>query len=407
MTDSKFVEEVKNYVFSMDIRSVEFANLFVKELACESSIADRKTRNFVVDTIKEKQLRSGVNTLDSPLFLMWKITKRCNLNCQHCWADLKGKERTTQELLDAVERFADLGVVSISISGGEPFLRNDIFAIIKAIKKKRIILEVMTNGTLLNEDYVDKLADLLSLRDDVVQISLDGASEEVVVKQRNKPLFNQVLSAIERLKDRGVKVRITFTATPFNIYSIIDAYRVVDEFGVEIFSVAPVFPLRKGLELDKDMNEELYLSSVLICKLLEKNNQTMFRWFLTRKLVPQLILNSDIKNELSWPEEDDLLLYVHETNISAVIDSIGCLYPSADLSVKPLSAGNIYEEDLGELWNIGRNWHEFRHGRDLRKTKCRYCRCFQLCQGGSQARSFLAKGTIHAPDPTCTLSIKE
>lgn len=399
--------EAKRMVAVLDLGSRETAELLLEELGQEHDMAERVTRCFVVDTLRAHRQRAGGVTLDAPLYLMWKITKGCNLRCQHCWADLQGRERTTDELLGAVDRFAELGVVSLSLSGGEPFVRKDIFEIIEAVKRRRIILEVMTNGTLLDEARLDRLAGLLSRRDDVVQVSLDGADDEILRRQRSRPILHRVLATLEGLKARGLKVRVTFTATPYNLASMVDTYALVNELGVDVFSVAPVFPLRRGEALDDGLDEELYLRGLLACKLLDSHFDTRLRWFLTRKLVPQLIRRSGRYDQLGLPAAADLLIELEETQISAVIDSAGELYPAAELSVEALSAGNIYQQDLGDLWRRGRNWRELRKGRDLRASKCSYCRAFSLCRGGSKARAYLEYGTIHAPDPTCSFLPEE
>src|SRR3972149_1264221 len=89
---------------------------------------------------------------DRPIVVSYEVTLSCNCNCRHC--DLGGlikdeKQIKPEEYLGLTQRLKPLAA---QISGGEPLLRKDIAAIVKAIKKGGVQYAILvTNGVLLNE----------------------------------------------------------------------------------------------------------------------------------------------------------------------------------------------------------------------------------------------------------------
>lgn len=72
--------------------------------------------------------------------IMWEITRQCNLLCEHCITSSGTTETSglkTDELLEAIEVFANNKVDKVYITGGEPLLRKDIFEIIAKLKEKK------------------------------------------------------------------------------------------------------------------------------------------------------------------------------------------------------------------------------------------------------------------------------
>src|SRR5690348_741536 len=73
-----------------------------------------------------------------PLYAVWEVTLRCDLSCRHC-SSRAGRARpdelTTAEALNLVEQLADLGVLEVTLIGGEAYLREDWTEIIAAIRR--------------------------------------------------------------------------------------------------------------------------------------------------------------------------------------------------------------------------------------------------------------------------------
>ena len=119
-------------------------------------------------------------------FFQWHLTEKCNLHCLHCYqergplAELTFAEikETLNELSLMLEDWSDsYGLAfqtSINVTGGEPFLRPDLFHILEAMRQRGFDLYLLTNGTLLDRDKARRLS-RLPVRG--VQISLEGLEE--------------------------------------------------------------------------------------------------------------------------------------------------------------------------------------------------------------------------------------
>ena len=117
-----------------------------------------------------KLAKSGVSYLYSilkskfkpvPLFVNLFYTRRCNLRCHFCSTIKRPakKELTLEEWKECSDIIYELGNRYISITGGEPLVREDLPDFIKHLSKKSRLFSVVTNGILLTEDKLKELAE--------------------------------------------------------------------------------------------------------------------------------------------------------------------------------------------------------------------------------------------------------
>ena len=86
----------------------------------------------------------------------WSLTKICNLNCIHCYnPQTKTKELQKENIFDLISEIKKLGALKIRITGGEPFIKNDLFDILKEKNKpdKPINNLALTKTFALFRDY--------------------------------------------------------------------------------------------------------------------------------------------------------------------------------------------------------------------------------------------------------------
>ena len=181
---------------------------------------------------------------DRPIVVSYEVTFSCNCNCRHC--DLGGlvkdeKHITPEEYGDLTRRLKPLVA---QISGGEPLLRKDIAAIVKAIKQagpEYVIL--VTNGALLNE------SNYLQLREAGVHqfsVSLDFPDERHDEFRRRPGLYKRLEQSLPRLAKLGFRDIILNTAiTKANVREILPLTKKATEWGVDI-SYSAYTALRTG-----------------------------------------------------------------------------------------------------------------------------------------------------------------
>jgi len=155
-------------------------------------------------TYQKKILDVGENKTSSikPISAGIEITNKCNLNCVHCYNDKYDKKHSTDISPDnfrlILSRLETLGVFYISISGGEPLCHDHFEDICKILKEKKIVAELVTNGS-----FLDKYSEIINNTFRKVYISIDG-SESIHNKIRGKDCFRQIIKNLGRIKIRKV-----------------------------------------------------------------------------------------------------------------------------------------------------------------------------------------------------------
>jgi MoaA/NifB/PqqE/SkfB family radical SAM enzyme len=113
-------------------------------------------------------------------------TRRCNLSCTYCNEyDDFSKPVPTAEMLNRIDRLAELGALSVHLSGGEPLLHPDVDEIGCRIREHGMSAGVLTNGYLLN---IERIKRLNAAGLDYLQISIDNLAPDNVSKKSLKVL---------------------------------------------------------------------------------------------------------------------------------------------------------------------------------------------------------------------------
>ncbi len=97
-----------------------------------------------------------------PLAAQLELTKRCSLNCVHCYVDhaAAGTELTTEEWIAVLDELAAFGVLQVVFTGGEPFLRSDIWTLLEAAAERQFYIRLLTSGTRFKPGDIARLQDL-------------------------------------------------------------------------------------------------------------------------------------------------------------------------------------------------------------------------------------------------------
>ncbi|MDD1718489.1 MAG: radical SAM protein [Methanoregulaceae archaeon] len=184
-----------------------------------------------------------------PPVMIVSITSRCNLACAGCYMHGRGgkpmAEMSPEVLASVVEQAAGLGVSVIVIAGGEPLVRHgEIFRIAKA--HPRVLFPVFTNGLLIDEAMADAIAECRNL---VPVISFEGFREDTD-QRRGSGVYDRLLSACTRLKDRSVFFGCSVTTTRENFADVTGEAFVLEMIGagVRAFTFVEYVPMEAGTE---------------------------------------------------------------------------------------------------------------------------------------------------------------
>lgn len=142
--------------------------------------------------------------------LFLEITNACNLNCLHCYnssGKKKNRELSISKIELIIKNFKKIGGNVVCISGGEPFMRNDIIDIVNIILDNGIKdIRLATNGLLINKNNIDILKNF-----QIVSISLDGFYAEHN-KIRNNNCFDKSVEKIKAIMETIGKDRVEISS---------------------------------------------------------------------------------------------------------------------------------------------------------------------------------------------------
>jgi SynChlorMet cassette radical SAM/SPASM protein ScmE len=157
--------------------------------------------------------------MQTPRTIDIEITSRCNLRCRYCYffnnAAQDYHDLPTDEWLQFFNELGSLGVMNVTLAGGEPFFRKDLPQLLEGIILNRMRFSLLSNGALIDEEIAAFLA--RTGRCDFVQISVDGSSADTHDVCRGKGSFDGAMRGIRTLRRHGVKVAVRVTIHRHNV----------------------------------------------------------------------------------------------------------------------------------------------------------------------------------------------
>ena len=204
-------------------------------------------------------------------FVQLHLTERCNLRCKHCYQTGRNvDEMSLLEVKEAVEEISGAleawrntyGVdfsPSFNVTGGEPFLRSDLYEILSEIGTRGFDTYLLTNGILIDER---KAGELSRLAVKGVQVSIEGP-EKIHESIRGKGSFSGSLRGVRNLLNAGLVVTLNVTLSSLNAGHFTDIIELASTLGVQKLGFSRLVPSGRGgamldTMLKADTVRELY-----------------------------------------------------------------------------------------------------------------------------------------------------
>lgn len=200
------------------------------------SLYDDEDRQYMKSVFEKMQkiglVETSANRIIEKRMILFEVTRRCNLHCTHCCVEAEKEadyEMNHEEIMETLGKILVWNPKQISLTGGEPLMRGDIFVILRFLNKQyagRITLS--TNGTLINEKNVDDLIRYV----DQVDISMDGVDEETCSRIRGKGVFQKVMQTIRLLHQKGYySITLSMISDKFHGKMEKEFYKLNEELG--------------------------------------------------------------------------------------------------------------------------------------------------------------------------------
>jgi SynChlorMet cassette radical SAM/SPASM protein ScmE len=336
--------------------------------------------------------------IQGPSVVFWNVTNQCNLSCKHCIKssiESASNELSTTEAVDLVSQMSNVGVLKVVITGGEPFTRKDIFTIIQELVVNKILILLLSNGTLITEEIASKIA-AHGVRD--ISVSLEGSKPEINDCIRGAGSFEQALKGISNLQKYGLEVLMQVTVNKKNYRDLSAIVQLAQELGIKQVAFQILDPWGRAhdneIELLPSKKENIFIAEKIMSMSEKYGDFIQSEYINWAKL---------FKNDITIQHMDGNLLDCGAGIDKCAITTKGDILPCNKLD--NIKCGNIRRESFISIWNNSIALNEFRklskmHIKDT-KYKCRQCKFNRICSGGCRASAYHAYGDLTAPDPIC------
>lgn len=175
----------------------------------------------------------------------FELTSRCTLNCKMCYIHQNGgncpsAEKNGEWWVNLAKDARDAGTLLVLLTGGEPLLHPDFEEIYLKCRQMGLLVTVNTNATLIDDEKVRFFKENPPQR---LNITLYGASKETYERLcGNGKAFERVVSAIKKLNEANVKIRINYSITPQNFQDAATVQAWAKEWGLPIQPVSYIVP---------------------------------------------------------------------------------------------------------------------------------------------------------------------
>jgi len=179
--------------------------------------------------------------------VLLELTFACNLDCFYCYNDLGsgGEPLTLEDYRRVLEELAEMQVMNLTLSGGEPLAHRDVFAIGGRARELGFVVRVKSNAHALTERVARRLRS--EVDPFLIEVSLHGASAATHERQtRVRGSFERLLANLEGAAAAGLRVRLNATMTRWNEHEIVGMFAIADRLGIRLAVNAVVSPRDDG-----------------------------------------------------------------------------------------------------------------------------------------------------------------
>ncbi len=328
-----------------------------------------------------------------PLGLLAELTHRCPLQCPYCSNPLAlhkaARELGTETWLSVFDQAADLGVLQVHLSGGEPTLRDDLETLVDHLTKRGIYANLITAGVSLDRTGLARLADAGLTHAQISFQSLDAGRAERIGNA--KGALEKKLQTAAWARELGMAITLNAPIHRQNIDEVGAFFNKAVEIGAERIEVAHVqyygWALKNRAALIPTAEQTARAQEVV------DEARVRLKGILNIDcVVPDYYAKYPKPCMCGWGRE-----------FIAVTPDGKVLPCHAAQSIPTLTFETVTDRPLAQIWSNSEAFEKFR-GTDWMVEPCRGCERKEIDFGGCRCQAFAITGNASAADPACSLS---
>ncbi|HAJ27875.1 MAG TPA: SynChlorMet cassette radical SAM/SPASM protein ScmF [Syntrophus sp. (in: bacteria)] len=274
------------------------------------------------------------------------LSERCNLRCRHCWVSPHAPEDGDEQTMDfndlrrTIIAAKELGLGTVKLTGGEPFLHKDIVELMRFLRREDLCIDIESNGTMIDRDTARVIKEC-EVRQ--VSVSLDGAQAVQHDKLRGmKGCHEKSVAALHYLRAENISTQVIMSLYKENVLEIEPLADLCDDLEVSSFKINPVMPTGRGEKVFQ-RRENVDIEELI----------RIDRWI-------EADLGSDYKTEIYFCMPIGLkslhavtsnpLSECHILNILGILADGTVSLCGIGQTETDLNMGNIAKDDLTEIW---------------------------------------------------------
>jgi len=330
-----------------------------------------------------------------PHAISWNLTRRCNLECDHCYLDAAGRagaqDLPTEACLDIVEQLAEVNRdMLLIVTGGEPVLRPDLYTITRAAADAGMTVVLGTNGTLLDDERVAALRDAGVSGVGISVDSLPGGEHDRLRGRAGS--LAAALRGIEACKRAGLSFMVQTSVFRWNRPELAELAAFSAEHGAHAWNVYFLVCTGRGQGLT-DLSSDEYEQALHELRTIQREH--------AGKLMVAVRCAPHFRRVVAEDGQPAVGFNAFPSGCPAAFH-YARIGPRGELTpcpYMPNEVGLLSEQRLSTLWQNAPELLQLRD-RDALQGKCGPCSYRDTC-GGCRARALAITGDPMAEDPSC------
>ncbi len=365
---------------------------FQDENTNEAPLDVHSRDNVAMHSIRNELRESNDGLALLPMSLLAELTYRCPLKCPYCSNPLElaryRDELDTESWVRVIAEAAELGVLHVHFSGGEPLIRRDLETMIREAKRRDLYSDLSTGATLADEMR------LHSLRDaglDAIQISLLDSDAETNDWLAGANSFDRKRCAVMTAKSLGFYITLNVVLHRHNLDRLADILALAREWNVDRIELAHT--QYKGWAF---LNRAALLPS---------RNQVDRAEAIVAKARTELETGPEILHVLpDYFQEFPKPCMSGWGRVFMTVAPDGAALPCpTSREIPGLEFPNVRHGSLKDIWFDSPVFNRFR-GVNWMPSPCRECDRREIDFGGCRCQAFLLTGDPSTTDPVCQYS---
>ena len=325
-----------------------------------------------------------------PMAMLAELTHRCPLACPYCSNPIQLKsaaqELDTQDWIKVFQQAADMGVLHLHLSGGEPASRRDLVELVKAAVECGLYTNLITSGIGINKKRLDALAEAGL---DHVQLSIQGVDQKTAdLVGGYKGGYQRKLELAAWVHATGIPLTVNAVCHRSNMDQVPAIIDLAQELGARRLEIATVqfhgWAVKNRGQL-MPTEEQVKSTTALV----EKSRKELEGKLVTDYVPADYYATYPKACMGGWGR------------IGINVDPTGLVLPChAAESIPNLKFETVKEKSLQDIWYYSESFNAFR-GTDWMQEPCRSCDRKLVDFGGCRCQAMAIAGDAKATDPAC------